>query len=214
MLRKRKAQIPHNSGIQLRVSFQKAQRQPPRSRAACSHGVGHGGCQQRQRSLQRLCVAHPAHARRAFSPNHALHGTHQLQQAFAAASCRRDDRYAQPLLQQGRIHFHAFAPRLVHQVHTQYHIIRNFHCLQRQIQIAFQAGGVAHHHNGVCTAKADEVPRHRFLRGMCHQRIAARDIYQHAAPAARLAVSLRAGHRFAGPVARVLVHTRQLVEHR
>ena len=133
MLRQRKAQIPHNSGIQLRVPFQKAQRQPPRSRAACSRGVGHGGRQQRQRSLHRLCVTHPAHVSRTFSPGHTLHGAHQLRQAFAAAGRRRNDRHAQPLPQQGRVHFYAFAPRLVHQVHTQYHIIRNFHCLQRQI---------------------------------------------------------------------------------
>ena len=99
MLRQRKAQIPHNSGIQLRVPFQKAQRQPPRSRAACSRGVGHGGRQQRQRSLHRLCVTHPAHVSRTFSPGHTLHGAHQLRQAFAAAGRRRNDRHAQPLPQ-------------------------------------------------------------------------------------------------------------------
>ena len=86
--------------------------------------------------------------------------------------------------------------------------------LQNQVKIPFQAGGVADDAHRLRPGKAQEIPGHLLLRGMGQQRISTGQIHQTVGFAAVPAEPFGAGHRFAGPVAGVLVQAGHRVEQR
>ena len=127
---------------------------------------------------------------------------------------RANHRHAKPLRQRVQVDADVLALRLVHQVHADNHLFRDFQRLQHEIEVALKTGCIAHDHDGVRIAKAEKISRHLLLGGMGEQGVGARDVHEHIGVFPRFAIALRACDGFARPVARVLVHAREAVEYR
>ena len=82
----------------------------------------------------------------------------------------------------------------------------NLECLQNQIQISFQAGGVAYDNHCVRTAETDKIARNLFLGGMSHQGICTGQVYKDIPHIFVDMPALRASNRLSRPVSRVLIH--------
>ena len=137
---------------------------------------------------------------------------HQLVKASLFPGNGAGHRYAQLFRQPLQVNGDILAGGFVHQVHAYQDPVRYFHGLKYQVQVALQAGGVAHNHNPVASAKTDKVAGHFLLRGVGHEGIGAGDIYQHVAVLLCLTVALGIGHGFSRPVSGMLVHSREIVE--
>ena len=138
---------------------------------------------------------------------------HQLVKASLFPGNGAGHRNTQLFRQTLQVNGDILAGGFVHQVHTYQDPVRYFHGLKYQVQVALQAGGVAHHHRPVRAAEAKEVPGHLLLGGVGHEGVGAGEVHQHIAPAAPLTAALGAGHCLARPVAGVLAQAGKGVEH-
>ena len=147
-------------------------------------------------------------------PRHVQHRRAQIVHPLPAPCRRRHHRCVQPAGQGVHVHGDALAAGLVHQIHAHHQPRRAAAQLHRQMQISPEAGGVRHQHGDIGTAAADEVPGDLLLRRVCPQGVGPRQVDEPEGRALPRVGALRYRHRFPGPVACVLAHARQGVEHR
>ena len=194
------------------VPLQQAQGRPAGGEAAPQAGLqqgpkgGHG-------KLHRGRVAHRNRGRRLRGGDHPLYRRHQRLQPFPPAGGGAHHGHPQTAGQPLQLHPHTLALRLVQEVDAHHGAGLELQGLEYQIQVALQAGGVAHHHRPVRAAEAKEVPGHLLLGGVGHEGVGAGEVHQHIAPAAPLTAALGAGHCLARPVAGVLAQAGKGVEH-
>ena len=125
---------------------------------------------------------------------------------------RSNDWHTKALGEKGEVDVDALAAGLVHQVDADHHPGVQFQSLKDQIQIPFQTGGVTDHRHGIGAAEAEEVPGHLLLGGVGQKRVSTGEVHQNIALPLSLAVALGVGHRFARPVACMLVKAGEGVE--
>ena len=123
-------------------------------------------------------------------------------------------RHAQTACQGFTVHFDAPPLCLIHQVHQHHHFSDVPENLIGEDQVPLQTGGVAYHHQAVKFPLEQRIPGHLFLLRLGVQRIGTRQIRQLIVPPLIAVAASGQGHGFPGPVARVLVHSRQGLEHR
>ena len=169
-----------------------------------------------------------------------LHGpAHQLVDALALSGADSDHRHAQPLFQPGQINGISVAAHLVHHIEGHHHRPSQLQKLQCQIKVPLQIGGVHNVDDHVRLIPDDEIPGDDLLHGVGAEGIDARQVHDghvavlirnrlallllpahppgeaHMGLSAVVMVQHGAGlllHRYAGPVAHVLVGAGQLIE--
>ena len=90
-------------------------------------------------------------------PRHVQGMIHQLADALVAGSANGDNRHAQQALEQVDVHGAAVGRHLVHHVERDDHGAVELHKLQRQVQVAFDVGGVDDIDDGVGGFVQDEL---------------------------------------------------------
>ena len=164
---------------------------------------------------------------------------HQFVDALALPGADSHHRHAQSLFQPGQINGISACAQRVHHVQRQHDRHAQLQQLQRQVQIAFQIGGVHNVDDHVRLIPDDEIPGDDLLHGIGAEGIDAGQVYDgHVAvlighrlallllpahPPGKAHVGLLAVvmvqhgasfllHRHAGPVAHVLIGAGQLIE--
>lgn len=146
-------------------------------------------------------------------PRHVQGMIHQLADALVAGSANGDNRHAQQALEQVDVHGAAVGRHLVHHVESDDHGAIELHKLQRQVQVAFDVGGVDDIDDGIGMLVKDKLAAHNLLARVRRQGVNAGQVGN-----ARLGVvtdsAVLAVDRHAGKVTDVLVGARKLVEQR
>ena len=122
------------------------------------------------------------------------------------------NRNTQPFRKPGKVYPDSLAPGFIHQVDANQNAGCDFQNLQNEIQIPFQAGGVAHHHHGFRRSGTQVASGHLLLGRMGHERVGARKIGQPVGFRSQAAFSLSCGNGFPGPVAGVLPQAGEGIE--
>ena len=138
---------------------------------------------------------------------------HQGAEAPAAAGAgphRRDPQFRRELCQ---VHPDAFFLRFVHEVDADHGPAGELQDLEDQVQVPLQGGGVADDDGCVGLPEAEEVPGRRLLRRLGKEGVGPGEVHQGAVEAAVCTASAGVGHGFSGPVAGVLLHAGEGVEH-
>ncbi|MPN32814.1 hypothetical protein SDC9_180294 [bioreactor metagenome] len=161
-----------------------------------------------------LAVPDPQRAKFCRAVREAADRIHQSIQALARSRAGTDHRNTQPGCKQIQINADFFLLCFVHQIDAQHDMIGNLHGLKHQIQIPFQTGGVSNDHYGVGPAETNEVPGNFLLGRVRHQRIGPRNIHHDKIGSSMPVSPLRVYDSFSRPVARMLVESREAVEHR
>ena len=138
---------------------------------------------------------------------------HQLADTLVACGANGNDRHAQQTLEQVDVNGAAVGRHLVHHVERDHHGAIELHKLQRQVQVAFDIGGVDDVDDGVGMLIQDKLAAHDLFTRVRRQRINAGQVGN-----TRLGMvadgAIFAVDRHAGKVTNVLVGARQLVEQR
>ena len=152
---------------------------------------------------------------RSLRPGGLLHkGSGQGGKAPAAAGGGADDRAAEPLRQGGEVCLYPLLFRFVQKIHAQDQAGRDLPNLQHQAQVPGQAGGIGHGHGHIRRPGEKIVPGYFLLRGVGAEGIGAGQVHQAHGGVSDPKAPLRRGNSLSGPVAGVLVQTREGVEHR
>ena len=190
--------------------------QQAQCRPACLQSAAQPGrkrlCQAFDLCLQLWRIGHAQGLLR-HAPDDLLHPLQQLLQAAPAPCARAHDRHAEQALQCLRVHADVPPGRLVQEVDAQHHARRQLQNLQREVEVALQACGVAYDDDGLRAAEAQKVAGDLLLGRARVERIGAGNVHQLIYMPCVAAHAARAGDRLARPVAGVLAHARQRVEH-
>ena len=145
-------------------------------------------------------------------PQHLIHRLQQLRETLSMSGVGAHHRHPQPAGQLLHIHGDAPPSGFVHQVDAYHRPGLEFHDLKGQTQPPLQTGGVAHRHRRVAPAKEQKIPGHFLFRRAGHQRVGPRQVGDRPVPSPHGTPSAGCGHRFAGPVPRVLAQPGQTIE--
>ena len=148
------------------------------------------------------------------SGDHVLHGLQEFLQALSPAGRRPHHRDPQPPGELRKLHLDPLPLGLIQEIDAHHCSAVELQRLEDQVEVAFQAGGVAHHHRRVRPAEAEKIPGRLFLCRAGLERVGPRKIYQKIAPSPMFAPPLGSRHRLSRPVPGMLPQMGQPIEER